>query len=88
MVPTQQLGQHALLEAVNAEADDRVLVLIEDWDQHERIGGLLTLLSLAVTPLHLDAGTLQLFKASLAAKEVSRDYDEHDAGTAHGGLHL
>jgi hypothetical protein len=88
MTLTQELGQRVHLELVNAEADERVLVLIKDWDQHERIGLLLTLLRLVAAPLHLVAGPVQLFQAELAAEEVGRDDDEHDAGTAQGGLHL
>jgi hypothetical protein len=73
------------LKAVNAEANDRMLIVVEDWYQCQ---GSRTLLRLPAPPLHLVAGPVQLFQAVLAAHEVCCDDNEHYAGTTQGRLHL
>ena len=88
MMLMQQLAQRALMKAVNAEADIRILIMIKDWNQREGSSTLLTLLRLPAPPLHLVTGPVQLFKAVLAAEEAARDDDEHDAGTAQRMLYF
>ena len=88
MMLFQKRLQRTAFEAVDAEADNRILFMVEDRDQFQRSERLPTLLRLPAAPLHLVKGPNQLLQAEFAAEEIDRDDDEHDAGTAQRNFHL